>query len=140
MPRSGLNARQREFLEEKRFAVVSTINPDGSPHQAVMWYLLDGDAIVLNSKEGRVKDRNLARDPRLSLVVEDGYRWIRVDGTVRADDDRSVAQADIRRIAARYYDDQARVDEAMRTLFGKQHRISYRMTVTRVSGEGFEGQ
>jgi PPOX class probable F420-dependent enzyme len=137
MQRSGLNAEQRRFLEEKRFAVVSTINPDGSPHSAVMWYLLDGDQIVLNSKEGRAKDRNLARDPRLSFVVEDEYRWIRIDGRAEAEHDQKVAQADIRRLASRYYEDERRVDQAMRDLFGTQHRISYRVPIRRVSGEGF---
>ena len=49
MPRTELSPAQRAFLEEKRFAVVGTRNTDGSPHLAVMWYLLDGDDIVVNS-------------------------------------------------------------------------------------------
>ena len=80
MPRTELSPAQRAFLQEKRFAVVGTRNPDGSPHLAVMWYLLDGDDIVVNSAQGRIKDRNLAADPRMSVLVEDGYRWIRIDG------------------------------------------------------------
>ncbi|TMD56868.1 MAG: PPOX class F420-dependent oxidoreductase, partial [Chloroflexi bacterium] len=70
MPRSEINPAQRKFLEERHFAVVGTTNPDGSPHLAVMWYLLDGDDIIVNSAQGRIKDRNLAQDPRMSLVVE----------------------------------------------------------------------
>src|SRR5207247_1316541 len=77
---SKLTTAQRTFLQEKRFAVVGTKNPDGSPHLAVMWYLLDGEEIVVNSAQGRVKDRNLAADPRMSVLVADGYRWIRTDG------------------------------------------------------------
>src|SRR2546430_13636011 len=76
----ALTPEQRAFLEENRFAVVGTVNPDGSPHLAVMWYLLDGDEVVVNSAQGRIKDRNLSRDPRLSLLVADGYRFVRVDG------------------------------------------------------------
>ena len=72
MPRSELTPAQRAFLEEKRFAVVGTKNADGTPHLAVMWYLVDADDIVVNSAQGRRKDRNLAADPRMSVLIEDG--------------------------------------------------------------------
>ena len=137
MPRTGLSAAQRTFLEEKRFAVVGTKNPDGSPHLAVMWYLLDGDHIVVNSAQGRIKDRNLAADSRMSVLVEDGYRWIRIDGRASIEHDQAIAQADIRRLAARYYQDERKVDEAVKNNFGKQHRITYRLPIRRVAGEGF---
>jgi len=132
-----LTADERRFLEEKRFAVVGTKNPDGSPHLAVMWYLLDGDDIVVNSAQGRVKDRNLAADPRMSVLVADGYRWIRIDGRARIEHDQTIAHADIRQLAARYYEDERKVDESVRNNFSKQHRITYRLPVHRVAGEGF---
>jgi PPOX class probable F420-dependent enzyme len=137
MPRSGLTAAQRSFLEDKRFAVVGSMNPDGSPHLAVMWYLLDGDDIVVNSAQGRVKDRNLAADPRMSVLVEDGYRWVRVDGRARIEHDQKVAHADISRLAARYYEDERKVEQAMKNNFRKQHRITYRLPIQRVASEGF---
>jgi len=124
------------FLEEKRFAVVGSKNPDGSPHLAVMWYLLDGDEIVVNSAQGRIKDRNLAADPRMSVLVEDEYRWIRIDGRARIEHDQSITHEDIRRLASRYYEDERRVEEGMRNSFSKQHRITYRLPVLRVAGEG----
>ena len=137
MPRTELSAAQRAFLEEKRFAVVGTKNPEGSPHLAVMWYLLDGDDIVVNSAQGRIKDRNLGADPRMSVLVEDGYRWIRIDGRAKIEHDQKIAQADIRRLAARYYEDERRVEESVKNNFGKQHRITYRLPIRRVAGEGF---
>jgi PPOX class probable F420-dependent enzyme len=137
MPRSGLTAAQRAFLEEKRFAIVGSKNSDGSPHLAVMWYFVDGDDIVVNSAQGRIKDRNLAADPRMSVLVEDSYRWVRIDGRARIEHDQAIAHADIRRLAARYYDDERKVDEAMRDNFSKQHRITYRLPIRRVTGEGF---
>ena len=135
MPKT-LTPEQRAFLEENRFAVVGTVNPDGSPHLAVMWYLLDGDEVVVNSAHGRIKDRNLARDPRLSLLVADGYRFVRVDGSARIEHDQKIAHADIRRLAALNYGDE-RADTQMRTSFGKQHRISYRVPIGRVYSDGF---
>jgi PPOX class probable F420-dependent enzyme len=137
MPLSELTPAQRAFLEEKRFAIVGTKNADGSPHLAVMWYLVDGDDIVVNSAQGRRKDRNLAADPRMTLLVEDGYRWIRVDGTARIDHDQSIAHGVIRRLALRYYEDERRVEEEMKNHFSKQHRITYRLAIRRVSSEGF---
>ena len=132
-----LTAAQRAFLAEKRFAVVGTKNPDGSPHLAVMWYLVDGDDIVVNSAQGRIKDRNLAADPRMSVLVEDGYRWIRIDGRAKIEHDQAIARADIRRLAARYYEDERKVEEAMKNNFSKQHRITYRLLLRRVASEGF---
>jgi PPOX class probable F420-dependent enzyme len=132
-----LTPAQRKFLEEKRFAVVATRNSDGSPHLAVMWYLVEGDDIVVNSAQGRIKDRNLAEDPRMSVLVEDGYRWLRVDGRTRIEHDQAIAHADIRRLAARYYEDERKVEEAVRNNFSKQHRITYRLPIRRVASEGF---
>lgn len=136
MARAGLTPVQRRFLEENRFAVVGTTNPDGSPHLAVMWYLLDGDEILINSKDGRIKDRNIARDPHLSVMVADGYRFVRVDGTVTIEHEQSVAQNDIRRLAVLNYGER-KADDAMRNSFGKQHRISYRLPIRRVYSDGF---
>ena len=59
----------RRFLESHRFAVIGTTNPDNSPHQAVVWYLVERDEadirLVVNSREGRRWPSNLRRDPRL---------------------------------------------------------------------------
>ena len=130
----ALTPAQRKFLEEKRFAVLGTTNPSGSPQLTVMWYVLDGDEIVFNTRAGRAKDTNLQRDPRVSLLVmaDDGYRYLRIDGKVRTITDQPIAQNDIRRLATRYYEDPARVEKAMRETFGKQERISYRLPTTRV--------
>jgi PPOX class probable F420-dependent enzyme len=82
----ALTDDQRRFLEERHFSVLGTINQFGAPHLTVMWYLLDGDEIVFNTKAGRRKDSNLTRDPRVSLLVYDasnGYKYLRIDGKVR---------------------------------------------------------
>ena len=129
-----LTPAQRRFLEAKHFAVLGTVNPSGSPHLTIMWYLLDGDEIVFNTRAGRAKHTNLDRDARVSLLVygEDGYRYIRIDGKVRAVTDPPTAQTDIRRLASRYYEDEARVERAVRENFSTQERVSYRLPTTRV--------
>ena len=75
----------RAFLDDLRFATISTIDPDGRPRQAVVWYAVDGDEIVINSAIGRRWPTNLLRDPRLSFTVIDAvdqYRWVGLTGTV----------------------------------------------------------
>ena len=133
---AALTPAQRTFLEQVRFAVVGTINPDGSPHLAVMWYLLDGNDIVVNSAQGRLKDRNLARDARISVMVADGYRFVRIDGRVTIEHEQAIAHNDIRRLALRYYGNAKRADEAMSATFSKQHRITYRLPIRRVNAAG----
>ena len=71
----------REVLERpERFAVLSTVARDGSPHQAVVWYTLVDDAVLVNSRPERAWPTNLRRDPRYSLLVEDGYDWVSIKG------------------------------------------------------------
>jgi PPOX class probable F420-dependent enzyme len=135
--RRELTQAERDFLHDPRFAVLGTINENGSPHLTVMWYALEGDEIMFNTAAGRRKPDNLARDPRASLIVPDGYRFVRVEGTVRANDDQSVAQADIRKLALRYYQSEDRVQRSVSATWAKQHRITYRMPVRRVYSSGF---
>lgn len=132
-----LTQAERDFLQEARFAVLGTTNQNGSAHLTVMWYVLEGDEIMFNTASGRKKPENLARDPRASLIVPDGYRFVRVDGTVRANDDQTVAQADIRKLALRYYQSEERVQRGVDATWAKQHRITYRMPTLRVYSSGF---
>jgi PPOX class probable F420-dependent enzyme len=132
-----LTQAERDFLHEARYAVLGTTNGNGSAHLTVMWYALEGDEIMFNTAAGRKKPENLARDPRASLIVPDGYRFVRVEGTVRANDDQAVAQADIRKLAFRYYQGEQRVQRSVDATWAKQHRITYRMSALRVYSSGF---
>ena len=79
---ADLTDAMREFLQERRFAVLATINTDGTAQQTVMWYELRGDTIMMNTTNDRVKDANVRRDPRISICVEDGYRYLTISGSV----------------------------------------------------------
>ncbi|MCG8422868.1 MAG: PPOX class F420-dependent oxidoreductase [Proteobacteria bacterium] len=61
----------RTVLEKKSFVHLATIMPDGSPQVSPVWVDLDGDRIMINSAEGRLKDRNIRRDARVGLSVTD---------------------------------------------------------------------
>ncbi|MCU0506369.1 MAG: TIGR03618 family F420-dependent PPOX class oxidoreductase [Chloroflexi bacterium] len=129
-----LTAEARAFLAAARFAVVATAGADGRPHQAVVWYRLDGDVVVLNSAEGRRWPADLRRDPHASVMVEDGYRYVLLEGDVEVEDDQAVAQADIAEMARRYHaDDPEHAERLIADRFQRQRRITFRLRPTRVS-------
>ncbi len=127
----SLDPKIRDFLNEKRFAVLATINPDGSPQQTVMWYELRGDTIVMNTTLSRVKGKNLQRDPRISICIEDGYRFVTISGSAQLVDDQRTAQADIRALAIRYHGEE-QGDRQAREVFAQQERVSIYLPITRV--------
>jgi len=59
------------LLDGRNYAVLATVNPDGSPQTSVMWVGRDGDDLLFSTVEGRVKHRNMVRDPRVSVTVID---------------------------------------------------------------------
>src|SRR6202047_2260860 len=59
------------LLDGKNYAVLATVNPDGSPHPSFMWVGRDGHDLLFSTVEGRVKHRNMLRDPRVSVTVID---------------------------------------------------------------------
>jgi PPOX class probable F420-dependent enzyme len=126
----------RRFLEAPgRFAVVATINPDGTPHQAVTWYLLDGDTVVLNSKVGRRWPANLLRDGRASVLVADEYHWVSLRGEVEAIREQRRAHGDIAAMARRYHaDDPAAADREIRR-FETEERVSFLLRAERVAAD-----
>jgi PPOX class probable F420-dependent enzyme len=131
-----LSERVRAFLDANRFATIATTDPDGSPRQAVIWYRLDGDEIVLNSLVGRRWPSNLVRDPRISVAVgdqADGYRWVGLTGRVTVVEDQPTAQADIAEMARRYHaDDPAEAEQLIRDRFERQPRVSFRVSIDAV--------
>ena len=129
----------RSFLEEERFGVLATVNANGSAQQTVMWYELRGDMIVMNTKRGRKKDRNLIRDPRASLCVEDGFRYVTLEGAIETVDDPVIAQADIAALARRYHDAD-KADEMARNVFAPQERVTLQLQIDRVDVHGFDGE
>ncbi len=122
-----LSERAHAFLREKHFAVLGTINRDGSPHLTVMWYLLEDDGtILMNTKAGRIKDRHMRRDPRISVCVGNAYDFITLSGRVEIIDDPQTAQRDIYRLSSRYHGEQkARLQ--MQNQFSKEQRVTLRL-------------
>jgi len=122
-----LSEKARAYLQELRFAVLATINQDGTPQLTTMWYLLEDEgSILMNTKVGRAKERNMRRDPRISMCIEDGYDFLTINGTVEMIDDPEIAQNDIYRLSRRYHGE-AKARRQMEEQFSKETRVSLRL-------------
>lgn len=115
--------KELEYLKGVRFGVLATIGKEALPHQTVMWYdVRDAQTIMMNTKAGRIKDRHIQHDARVSLCVPDGYSFVTVSGTITTDDDQETAQADIASLAVRYDGEEAAKPQIAR--FAAEHRVT----------------
>jgi PPOX class probable F420-dependent enzyme len=61
----------KQILQDKAHGHVITFNPSGTPQVTLVWLDVDGNDVVFNTAEGRVKPRNLRRDPRIVISAQD---------------------------------------------------------------------
>jgi PPOX class probable F420-dependent enzyme len=132
-----LGEHVRAFLEEPRFAVMATIGPSGMPQLTVMWYAIapDQDVIILNSVRSLVKVRNLRRDARLSLCIEDGMRYVTLEGTAKLIDDRAQQEREVNELIAPRYIGQRLGSQRWEVIKGSD-RIGIHMRVEKVHARG----
>jgi len=96
----------QDLLEKKIFVSLATLMPDGRPQVTPVWFDFDGKHVVINSAKGRVKDRNMRRDPRVALLFidsENPYRHLQVQGRV-VEITESGADQHIDKLAKKYLD------------------------------------
>ena len=75
----------RDLFTKKAFAHLATVDSDGAPQVTPVWVDLDGTHVRFNTAKGRVKVRNLGRDPRVALSIQDPdnpYRYVQVRGRI----------------------------------------------------------
>jgi PPOX class probable F420-dependent enzyme len=80
----SLSDAVRELVDGKNYATLATINADGSPQTSAMWVGRDGDDLLFSTIAGRLKDRNMRRDPRVSVTImdrEDPENYTEIRGT-----------------------------------------------------------
>jgi PPOX class probable F420-dependent enzyme len=78
--------RRTFLMAGTRTGKLGTVRADGRPHVAAVWFVLDGDDVVFMTGAGTVKGRNLRRDPRAVIYVDDDappFAYARVEGEVR---------------------------------------------------------
>jgi PPOX class probable F420-dependent enzyme len=75
------------LVDGKNYAVLATINSDGSPQTSVIWIGRDDDGVLFTTVEGRIKHRNMVRDPHVSISVIDSAdpeNYVELRGRVSA--------------------------------------------------------
>ncbi|MEO8625519.1 MAG: pyridoxamine 5'-phosphate oxidase family protein [Candidatus Limnocylindrales bacterium] len=131
-----LSANARSFLGSTppRYATLATINRDGSPHQIVIWFLLRGDELVMNSRRGRRWPANLERDGRANLAVYEAEDAVTINCSVDRVYEGDAAQADIAEMARRYDTPEIAAREIAR--FSTEERVTFILRPTKVSIHG----
>jgi PPOX class probable F420-dependent enzyme len=101
-----IDGRAEELLKGKNFCHVATLRADGTVHGVPVWVDVQDGRPVLNTAEGRAWPRNLERDPRVTLTVqnmENPYEYVEIRGTV-AERTHEGADAHIDAMAKKYMD------------------------------------
>ncbi len=126
----------RAFLVEgQRTAKLSTVRSDGRPHVAPVWFVLDGDDLVFTTTLSSVKGKNLSRDPRVMVSVDEEsfpYAFVLIQGEARVE---RLSPGELfpwaRQIAARY------VGEERSEAYGHRNAVEgealIRVPLTRVN-------
>jgi PPOX class probable F420-dependent enzyme len=133
---AALTDAARNFMSgtTPRYATLATINRDGSPHQIVIWFLLRGDELVVNSRRGRRWPSNLERDGRANLAIYEAEDAVTINCTVARVYEGEQAQADIAEMAHRY--DTPEVAEREIRRFQTEERVTFILRPTKVSIHG----
>jgi PPOX class probable F420-dependent enzyme len=126
-----LNDLQKTLLASKNVAHLATINPDGSAQVTPVWFEYDGTHLVFNTEQKRLKARNLARDPRVTLTITDAanpYQYVEIRGRV-----------------VESFEDVAAIDRLSQKYIGQEKypwskpgdvRVTYKVSLDKVGGMG----
>jgi PPOX class probable F420-dependent enzyme len=122
-----------DLVQKPAFANLATIMPDGSPQVTPVWWDYDGQHILVNSALGRIKDRNMRRDPHVALSIMDPanpYRYMEVRGVV-VEITQAGADELIDKLAKKYMN-----VEKYPYRTPQEVRVTYKINPTKVGGLG----
>ncbi|MBC7269000.1 MAG: PPOX class F420-dependent oxidoreductase [Streptomyces sp.] len=119
-----------------RTGKLATVRADGSPHVTPIWFLLDGDEVVFNTSARSVKGRNLVRDGRVALCVDDDrppFGYVVLRGHARVLEDLGELEHWASRIGARYMGEERAEEFGARN--GVPGELLVRVTIDQVLAE-----
>jgi PPOX class probable F420-dependent enzyme len=93
----SLTDKVRTLFDGRNFAVLSTLEPDGTPQSTVVWVMRDGDDVLFAFPKNRRKVANLDRDPRATVAIFDlanPYDSVQLQGTATIDEDPGGVRVD----------------------------------------------
>ena len=129
----------RDLIDGPILVTFTTIMPGGQPQSTIVWCNSDDEHVLVNSVMGRVKDKNIRRDPRVTLLAldpNDGYRWIEVQGVVEEIEEEGAVDhidqlARLYRKTPAYYGHVTPAERAQ-----KETRVIYKIRPTKVLAFG----
>ncbi|MFE5483893.1 PPOX class F420-dependent oxidoreductase [Streptomyces sp. NPDC056527] len=128
----------RAFVSEgTRTGKLATVREDGSPHLAPIWFLLDGDDFVFNTGKDTVKGRNLARDGRVVLCVDDDrppFAFVTLRGRAEISEDPVELRRWAARIGGRYMGEDRAEEFGERN--GVPGELLVRVRIDKVNAQG----
>jgi PPOX class probable F420-dependent enzyme len=95
----------RELLERPNYAVISTLNKNGSIHNTIVWISAEDGNVAINSAVGRLWPTNLERDPHVTVLVQEAgnpYHYVEIRGTATGSTDGADKHIDA--LAKKYID------------------------------------
>ena len=121
-----------EFLdlfnrESKAWLYLATLMPDGSPQVTPVWFDTDGEYVLVNTNEGRVKDRNMKARPQVAMALQDPadfYRYLGMRGEV-VDYTREGADEHINQLSLKYDNRAWKYQGGQRRIIFKIRPISF---------------
>lgn len=130
---------QAFLTEGTRTARLGSVRPDGRPHVVPLWFVLDAADLVMTTAKNSVKARNIRRDARVAVCVNDDeppFKFVIMDGVASASEDPDERLRWATRIAERYVGpDQA---EKYGRINGGEDMLLVRITPTKVRSENNE--
>lgn len=75
----------KALIDDKNFATLATVMPSGQPQLSIVWIKREGNDLLVSTVEGRMKHKNVVRDPRATVLVyspDDPYTYLEVRGRV----------------------------------------------------------
>ena len=100
-----LTEKAKQLIDEPNFGYVATVMPDGSPQVSPVWVERSNGHVVVNTAAGRVKEKNMRRDPRVAISVanrENQYEKVDIRGRVVEMTEGDEAEQMIDRLAEKY--------------------------------------
>jgi len=127
MPEMTKEEYKEFLLQGTKTGKLATVREDGRPHVVPIWYGLDGDNLVFTTGESSIKAKNMKRDPRVSISIDDQtppYSFVTIEGTISFSKDPEEMLYWATRIGERYMgEDQAEA-------FGKRNASEGEVLVT----------
>ena len=96
----------KDLFAKVAYANLATVMPDGSPQVTPVWFDYDGECLRINSAKGRIKDKNMRRNTRVAVSIQDpdnAYRYLAVRGNIEEITEQG-ADAHIDSLAKKYLD------------------------------------